>query len=502
MMNRSRQNLISGFLVQIETIVSGLILPKLILDNYGSVLNGLMSSCTQFISYLSLVEMGLYSASLVALYKPIAQKDEESQEGVFSAINLYYRRIALYFSIGTVAFTVIYPFFVKDDIPLVIICSMVLAVGAINLVTYLFLGKYKVFLQANNQIYIVNYSHIVSHIIYVAIAVWIITTKLNIVLTRVALIFSLFLEFFALKLYCEKKYNFIKRKALPLKNAIKQRKDIMVHQVYSLILNSTDVALLTAMGESLAIVSVYSMYNMVATVVRGLANSIMASETAVFGQMLAVNDVENLKKKVFKFEFYYNAAIFFIYDCMAILILPFIRIYTRKVTDINYDIPVLGPLFALTGLSCVLRLPYTEMINARGHYRQTKRQAVISASLNIILTIVLIPKFQIAGALMATIIAESYRSVALRYYCYVNILKYDWKSTLVRYFSNMGVSTALVIYAYRRFMCVYNPESLVVFLIISIAVAAVIAMALVIVNFGIKFLVDIYHQTSKKRSLS
>lgn len=502
MRSRSRQNLISGFLVQIVTVLVGLVLPKLILDNYGSVLKGLISSCTQFISYLSLVEMGLYSASLVALYRPVAQQDQDSQCGVFSAIDIYFKRIALYVSIGIIVLAMIYPLFVKDDISLTTIRLMVLTVGAVNPITYLFLGKYKVFLQANNQRYIINYIYVIAHIVYAVAAVVIIIGKLNIILTRLALIFSMLLEFFALKLYCEKKYNFITRKVSPLLGAIKQRKDIMAHQVYALILDSTDIALLTVMSDSLAVVSVYSMYNMVAIVVRGLVNSIMASEVAVFGQMLAVNDIEALKRKVYNFEFYYNMAVFYLYDCMAILILPFIRIYTRKVKDINYDVPVLGVLFALAGISYVLKRPYMELINAKGHYRQTKKPAIISAVINIVLTFMLIPKYQIGGALTATIIAEWYRSIALCYYCYENILKYDWKSSFIRYFSNMCVCAGLVIFAYRRFICVYHPDSFIDFLLISIAVAAIVAVALVAVNYGIKLLMDMYHQISAKRSIS
>lgn len=56
------KNLICNVLLQVVTAISGLILPRLYLQIYGSALNGMVSSATQFMSYLSLVEAGISAA--------------------------------------------------------------------------------------------------------------------------------------------------------------------------------------------------------------------------------------------------------------------------------------------------------------------------------------------------------------------------------------------------------------------------------------------------------
>ena len=60
-------NTIATALLQIVNMAVGFILPKIMLVYYGSEINGLVSSITQFITYFSLVEAGLSSAAIYAL---------------------------------------------------------------------------------------------------------------------------------------------------------------------------------------------------------------------------------------------------------------------------------------------------------------------------------------------------------------------------------------------------------------------------------------------------
>ena len=74
----------TGLILQMFTILSGFILPKIILTSFGSEVNGLVSSLNQFLSYISLVEGGITGVVMANLYKPIVEKDEQkisAQEG-------------------------------------------------------------------------------------------------------------------------------------------------------------------------------------------------------------------------------------------------------------------------------------------------------------------------------------------------------------------------------------------------------------------------------------
>ena len=70
-------NTITSLLLEIVTIVSGFILPRLIMEEYGSSVNGLVNSITQFIGIIAFLEFGVGKVIQSALYKPLAEKDNE-----------------------------------------------------------------------------------------------------------------------------------------------------------------------------------------------------------------------------------------------------------------------------------------------------------------------------------------------------------------------------------------------------------------------------------------
>ena len=71
-------NIVTNLFLQLTVIVYGFIIPKIIISNYGSNVNGLISSITQFLNYISLIEAGFGGVVQYLLYKPIAKRDVKS----------------------------------------------------------------------------------------------------------------------------------------------------------------------------------------------------------------------------------------------------------------------------------------------------------------------------------------------------------------------------------------------------------------------------------------
>jgi hypothetical protein len=69
-------NTVTSLIAQIATILQGLFLPRLMLVYFGSGVNGLVSSISQFLNFFSIVEGGVIGVILVALYGPVANRDE------------------------------------------------------------------------------------------------------------------------------------------------------------------------------------------------------------------------------------------------------------------------------------------------------------------------------------------------------------------------------------------------------------------------------------------
>ena len=71
-------NVITSLGLQICSIICGFIIPKLIISSYGSNVNGLIVSITQFLSFITLLEAGFGPVIKSCLYKPISNKDKDT----------------------------------------------------------------------------------------------------------------------------------------------------------------------------------------------------------------------------------------------------------------------------------------------------------------------------------------------------------------------------------------------------------------------------------------
>mgnify|MGYP003308041153 CR=1 FL=1 len=93
------------------------------------------------------------------------------------------------------------------------------------------------------------------------------------------------------------------------------------------------------------------------------------------------------------------------------MIIPFIKIYTAGITDANYIRREIVILFTVMGLLNCLRTPSATMINAKGHYNETKNRALIEMTICLIAQALLVTKLGIVGVLIGTIMAYLYRTL-------------------------------------------------------------------------------------------
>ena len=124
--NRGLKNIVFGLLNQLITIAFGLILPRMFIMNYGSETNGLISSVNQVYTYVALLEAGIGTASLQALYKTIASNDHKETNAVLAATNHFYRRTGLWYLVAVCVLSVGFPFVIKSEIPKTTISLVVL----------------------------------------------------------------------------------------------------------------------------------------------------------------------------------------------------------------------------------------------------------------------------------------------------------------------------------------------------------------------------------------
>ena len=119
-------NMLSGLVLQIFTIISGFILPKIVLSFFGSEVNGLVSSLNQFLSYIALVEGGVTSVIIANLYKPLVEKDRKKLSSIMVTANKFYRKIGFIFIVYTLILASLYPIFFNINFGYLYVFSLTL----------------------------------------------------------------------------------------------------------------------------------------------------------------------------------------------------------------------------------------------------------------------------------------------------------------------------------------------------------------------------------------
>ena len=287
---RTLINTLSSLLLQIVTIVSGFIIPRLLLKSFGSEVNGLISSLNQFLNYITLVEGGLNAVILASLYKPLSQNDENKINSIISAADRFYKKISLIFIVYTVILGTVYPLLVKNSFGWSYIFSLTLILS-INLFSqYCFSITWRTFLKADKKVYVVSIVQITCIIINtIGVAILInIYPNVHIVKLFSALIYLL--QPLIFNLYVKKKYK-INKKTEPDKQALAQRWDGLGINIAAFIHNNTDVVILTLLAD-LKSVSIYSVYYLVTTGLKNLITSISGGIVPTLGHAYAESNSE------------------------------------------------------------------------------------------------------------------------------------------------------------------------------------------------------------------
>lgn len=396
-----------GMTAQFVTIVVGIIIPRLVLVNLGSESNGLLNSVSSMLTYMSLLEAGVGTATLQALYKPFAESDRKSINEIMSATHYFYKRTGYVYLFIVLALSVIYTLFVKTSIPKVYVFGVIIISGLSGVMSYFFQGKFKILLAAEGKSYVTTNITTMATVGVSISKVIVLQLSGNIVILQtVYFVFNL-LQMIAIALYMRKYYSWLDFRVTPNFKAISQKNAVLVHQVTELIFNNTDALILT-MFTTLKTVSVYSMYAMIFGMVKSVTITISDSFLYALGQ--AYSDKEKFEKMHNAYEVYNMAFTFAIFCITGLIILPFLKLYTAGITDINYIDSKVAILFMLFYLLANGRKSSQVVINIAQEFDNTKWRSVIEAIINLSLSIILTTKFGIYGVLLGTIAALLYRA--------------------------------------------------------------------------------------------
>lgn len=473
-------NSLTTAIFQIVLFIAGLITPRIMLKYYGSEVNGLVSSINQFINYFRLVEAGLSGAAIYSLYKPLANKNHDGVNSIVSATRKFYIQSGYIFVALTVVMAVIYPTYIKSDTLLSTeVGILVLILGVNGALEFFTLSKYRVLLTADQKTYVISLSSMVYTIVNTIIVVVLGMMEVNIVILRLVALLSIFLRSFILMIYVKRNYKYLDYKAKPNTKALDKRWDALYLQILGVVHTGAPVVILTLVNKDLKLISVYAIFNMVLSGINGILEIFKSGLSASFGDVIARGETKVLQKSYTEFEYAYYALITIVYSMSFIMIMPFIRIYTSGVTDINYNVPLLGFLFVLNGLLYNIKTPQGMLVISAGLYKETKVQVTIQGLITVVLGFVLAPFIGIYGVLIASIVSNIYRDIDLMFFIPKYVTKLSVVNTAKRIFLIL-ISTTLI---YLPFLTIsIKPTGYIQWLIYAIIVGIYVCIVVLVIS--------------------
>lgn len=421
------RNIATSLLLQIIAIVYGFIVPKIIIDCFGSNVNGLVVSITQFLSYISLLESGFGPVVKAVLYKPIANKDQKTIENILKTAERFFRVIALIFVAYIIILSLFYPLIVSNDYSWLFTASLIIIIGFSTFAEYFFGMTYRIFLQAKQKTYIISIIQIITYILSIIAIVLLAKMGVGIHMIKLAGSLLFLIRPILQNIYVRKKYD-ISLKNCDGKYHLKQKWDGLAQHIAAVIHGKTDIVVLTIFS-SLEEVSVYSVYYLVIKGIKSMIQSLAEGIDAAFGDMIAKKEKQNLNVKFSIYEVCFNTINTIIFTTTMLLATSFISVYTKGVTDANYIRPLFGYLIVISEYIWGIRLPYSSLTRAAGHFKETQIGAWVECITNIVLSVILVNSLGIVGVAIGTIVAMTIRTVEFVYHTNKYILERSvWES--------------------------------------------------------------------------
>lgn len=427
-----------SIMLEVVTILAGFILPRLFIGTFGSEVNGLVSSISNFIGYITLLQSGVGTVAKAAMYGPLAKKDHEKLCIIVKTVEAFFRKIAL--------ITVAYVFILMFLFPTVIspesgsffyTASLVAILGISTAAQYFFGITHQMLLEADQKSYIYSIIQIATVIINTLVSIILIKTGCSVQTVKLGSASVFVLKPVLLSVYTNRSYH-LSRAYKADNSLIKQRWDGLAQAIAYFIHSKTDVFVLTIFARissnvTLSLVSVYGVYQMVTTGLTSFIRAIEKAVTSALGNIVALEENDHL---INTFNLYYNfthVLCTIVFSTASITIFKFISIYVKNVTDAEYIQYTFGYIIIAAEYLYCLRLPYNSIINAAGKFKETRTSAIIEAVVNICISIVFVSKLGLTGVAIGTFTAMAYRTVSFIIFFHNNVIQIKIGTQIKRY---------------------------------------------------------------------
>ena len=323
---------------------------------------------------------------------------------------------------------------------------MIVAISISSFAQYFFGIVNRLLLTADQRGYIQYNAQTLAVVCNTAACFILIRVGCSIQIVKLTTSLIYLLQPFLIYLYVRHHYS-IDKKIKYTKEPIAQKWNGIAQHVAAVILDGTDTIVLTLFA-TLSDVSIYSVYFLVVKGVKQLFMSMTNGITSLIGELWAKQEIKELNKTFSWTEWVIHTGTTFVFGLTAILIVPFIKVYTLGIHDANYIQPLFAALIVAANAGHCLRLPYNIIILAAGHYKQTQNNYIIAAILNIVVSVVTVKAWGLIGVAIGTLVAMGYQTVWMAVYDSKNLIKWPLRNFAKQIFVD-GLTVIIGFFATR-----------------------------------------------------
>lgn len=369
---------------------------------------GISGLFTNILTMLSLAELGIGNAIVFALYKPLAENDEEKIASLMQFYAKAYKIIGIVVGIFGLCMIPFLGFVIKDPPNIKENLYVIYLLYLFNTSSSYFFSYKSSLIMADQQNYIVTgLNYIVTIIQSILQLIYLLVTKeymgYLIIQTVGTLAFNFIISYIA-----DKKYPYIKEKNIKQlskkerKGLTSNIKALTIWKLSGLLVNNTDNIIITYFS-GLATVGISSNYTLLSTTLNSLLNQVFNGITASVGNH---NAIESKEKKLEMFNFI-NMMNFWLFGWatvgIVVLSSDIVKLCFGQGYVLPFNIPcIIGLNFYMVGMQSAV---WTYK-NTMGLFRQGRYLLIFTAILNLIFSIILGNKWGLFGILLATAISR------------------------------------------------------------------------------------------------
>lgn len=425
------RNIIFGALLKGYQIIVPFIMRTVIIYKLGVEYAGLSSLFVSVLQVLNLAELGVGTAMVFSMYKPIAEADTKRVCALLRLYKYYYRIIGLVIAGIGISLTPILPKVVKGSIPpdVNLYILYYLNLGAVVLSYWLYAYK-GALLQAHQRSDIASKVTLVTNTIQYLIQFWVLFLFCNyyyyvIVALFMQILSNVMTAIVATKIYPEYfPHGVIEQEEKKVINY--KIRDLFFIRIGSIVVDSVDSIVISGV-LGLKMLAIYQNYFFIMNSVYIMVGTVFTAIVASVGNSL-ITETKDKNFSDFKtLTFIMSSIIGVCCNCFIALFQPFMKMWVGEKLMLDFSFVVLLCIYFYVRLiASIWNVPK----DAAGLWHSDRYRAIVAAAVNLFLNLLLVNYLGLYGILLSTIIAVLFISCP---WILNNVFKYIFKRNVGEY---------------------------------------------------------------------